>query len=542
MHAKLETRRLQDQIVQLTKEEQRLVTPARKESEKVAKAQLKEKEKQQRKQKEQIQEKDRVRTERESFWPKKVCVVKVNLEVGGSVPITSRRSSTSSHADTTRTEGEDPVEATQGGSQTLTCNLTLSYVTSYAYWSPSYDLALSTISNTGVLCFDALLTNQTSETWNSCKIILSTSQTNFSGLDDAIPSLVPWRVRLASEDGPTAHTDITYSPAEDSRRNNPSRKAAWTSQPPRQQLFGVDTNSTIEDPIATYNKRQSPHTRVCYRSSFSLHATARSAPARPKPMVFQEPSFEETGLTVTYDLPGLKSLPPSSTVSKKRVARVTFAEVVFSHTVVAKYKPAAYLQAKLRNGSNLTLLKGPVGLTLDGGVLGQSTLPRCTPGDAFTLSLGVDPAIQVSYPTPELQRGQLGVFSRENSDIYTRTMILFNARSGANSKAVRLTALDQVPMSEDERLHVSILQPKGVTANGPSVTTGELAIESKGKDSWGKAEVMMKDGGQVVWDVLINAGCTAKLTLQYQCLYPTGDRTVNFEVPFEKAKEFIGWE
>lgn len=109
--------------------------------------------------------------------------------------------------------------------------------------------------------------------------------------------------------------------------------------------------------------------------------------------------MEETGLTTTYDLPGVRSLVPNFTPSKQRVARISFTGVEFSHIVVAKYRPAAFLKAKLRNASKLSLLKGPAGLTLDGSFLGRSVLPRCSSGDSFSLSLGIDPAIRVLYPS-----------------------------------------------------------------------------------------------------------------------------------------------
>src|SRR5699024_5207922 len=89
---------------------------------------------------------------------------------------------------------------------------------------------------------------------------------------------------------------------------------------------------------------------------------------------------EETGMTTTFDLPGLKTLTPKHTSTKSPVARTTVTGVAYSHTVVAKYKPVAFLQARLRNTSRMTLFRGRAGLTLDGSFLGKATLPRCSPG------------------------------------------------------------------------------------------------------------------------------------------------------------------
>ncbi|KAK8081052.1 hypothetical protein PG997_008870 [Apiospora hydei] len=272
---------------------------------------------------------------------------------------------------------------------------------------------------------------------------------------------------------------------------------------------------------------------------------------QPAELAFQESTFEETGFTTTYDLPGLKTLAPASTASKQRVARISFANIAFSHTVVAKYKPVAYLQAKVRNGNKLTLLPGPAGLTLDGSFLGRTSMPRCSPGDSFTLSLGVDPAIKVAYPKPDVRRSQSGVFNREDSAVYTRTVSLSNTRSSPSSTATtttsgstsqqkqkqplpaRITVLDQVPVSEDERLRVEVLQPRGLTLASPGapggggVPAGVAGREGKDEKDWGKAVATLKKGGEVSWDVTLNAGRMVKLGLEYQCAFPTGDHAVN---------------
>ncbi|KAL2126125.1 hypothetical protein VTI74DRAFT_1642 [Chaetomium olivicolor] len=243
----------------------------------------------------------------------------------------------------------------------------------------------------------------------------------------------------------------------------------------------------------------------------------------PTPEVtFQDSSFEETGLTATYDLPHLKTLKPSSTASKQRVARVSFSNITFARTVVAKYKPAAYLRARICNTSKLTLLKGPTGLTLDGTFLGRSTLPRCSAGDSFSIPLGVDPAIRVAYPKPEVTRSTTGVFSKGDNSSYTRSITLVNTRASAG-KPVAITVLDQVPVSEDERLRVDVLHPAGLHS-GKAMATGVPGKEGKEEMDWGKASAVLKKAGEVEWQVLLNAGKSVKLVLQYEVAFPTGER------------------
>jgi hypothetical protein len=614
-------RALAKDIAKLRREEARLEKAQAKEEEKRAKekakvrrAKEKIREKQRRRDEEKKKEKARIRKERDQFWPRSCYTVRISLDAGANfTPGSSRRNSIASATDVQVVSGKQPKE----DESSVTCDLTLSYVTSSAFWAPSYDLALSSTTNTAMLSFDARLTNMTSETWANTKVVLSTSQASFSGLQDATPTLVPWRLKLAGRGGGGWDgTDIVHSREERAEREvwNASQNVN-AQQKPRANLFGasqapqpallhgsvkvkgfgapfgnanvapepslsvapqqqavfgnadytsnVARNSNIAPPgglfgaapapaaplvsraapfaksakmaraaggAAEFGRGSSPSADDVYREQLhnaGLPSDDDDADAQtildPTPEVtFQDSSFEETGLTATYDLPHLKTLKPSSTASKQRVARIAFSNITFSRTVVAKYKPAAYLRARLRNTSKLTLLKGPTGLTLDGTFLGRSTLPRCSAGDSFGIALGVDPAIKVAYPKPDVSRSTTGMFSKGDNSVYTRSVTLVNTRAAAG-KPVAVTVLDQVPVSEDEKLRVDVLHPAGI-GSGKVVATGVPGKEGKEEADWGRATASLKKAGEVQWEVLLNAGRSVKLVLQYEVAFPTGER------------------
>jgi hypothetical protein len=409
--------------------------------------------------------------------------------------------------------------------------------------------------------------------------VLSTSQTEFSGLGDAIPELVPWRVRLAGKGQSLGVYDIMYSREESSQANLARRRNLHLAQRPRSELFGVDPHPLFQhmeptgmalgaatpsvfaqaQPFSAFGQAtssaldQKQHKSVplfgstgpreaataSSRGLFGNHEYDSSerdedvdCMVKPKPdLGLEEPAFEETGLTITYDLPGVKSLSPSSSTSKQRVVRIAYSNAVFNHVVVAKHKRAAFLKTMLQNSSKLTLLGGHTSLTLDGSFLGRTALPRCSPGESFTLNLGVDPAIQVVYPKPEVKRSSSSVFSLSSSDssLYTRTLTLVNTRSGAQAKVANIEVLDQVPVSEDEHLKIELLKPSGLVPDGHSVSAGESTEESHDQhpNSWGSAEAKLKKGGEVVWNVTLNPGRQTKLTLKYLCAVPSGDPATN---------------
>lgn len=632
-------RELHAEVARLRKKETKLKAQVQKEDNKSIKAAIKKQEAKRKKdqiaiarRQKKVAEKARVRREKQKFWPRSCYTVRITLDATHYTPVSSRRSSVSSVTDLVKPVVDEPTDPASPDPETPhpACDISISYVTSSAFWSPSYDLQLNTTANTGTLFFDAQLTNNTSEAWKDCKIILSTSQAVFSGLQDDIPKLVPWRIKLAGRFGGGAIGDITKSIQEVEQRrkyqnasastsqdkqganliglpagpfmNQVSLSQAWarprvsspesshqkisdrlvqanmnvrmgtsydmpqagglfgSSRPAAGQAFGAP--EVPQAPQQQQMQQQAPQSQLYAMQqqqfqkpkSTQLFGSLNSAPQpeevtlqEPEPSLdFQESAMEETGLTTTYDLPGTKTLAPSTNASKQRVARILFNNVAFSHTVVAKYRPAAFLKAKLRNASKMSLLRGPVGLTLDGTFMGRSSLPRCSSGDSFTMSLGVDPTIRVSYPKPDVKRSSSGVFSKENSTAYRRSIAITNTRGAASStstsssssqqaaKPVRLVVLDQVPVSEDDKLRVEIAHPSGLVEGRGGVNTGvqegTTGTGGSSKDAankdWGKAFATLRKGGEVSWEVELNAGRGVKLDLEYEVSLPAGDVAV----------------
>lgn len=238
----------------------------------------------------------------------------------------------------------------------------------------------------------------------------------------------------------------------------------------------------------------------------------------------QESEWSETGMTATYDIPGLRTIVPSHTMRRHKIASASLKDVHLSYILVPKLRTAAFLKSRIRNTSNITLLKGPVGLTLDGSFLGNGSLPRCSAGEPFSLSLGVDPSIHVTYSKPVVKRSQTGVFQKEGSGVYTRTITVTNTNS---NRAVEGLILDQIPVSEDERLKVDILQPSGLRSEGDTAKSG-VGIPAVGKvtERWGTARATLKKAGEIGWNVLLEASRGVKLVLEYEARFPSTELVV----------------
>ena len=234
-------------------------------------------------------------------------------------------------------------------------------------------------------------------------------------------------------------------------------------------------------------------------------------------LVTQESTWAESGLTATYDIPGLRTISPSHTARRQKIASITLKDIQLLYVMVPKLRTAAVLKARFRNTSSIALLKGQAGLTLDGSFLGNTNIPRCSAGEKFGLSLGVDPSVTVTYSKPVMKRRQTGVFHTEGSGVYTRVCTITNTKS---NRALEGTVHDQIPISEDERLKLEVIQPSELRNEGDIATTGTPIVQvGKLAENWGKATATMRKGGETCWDVKIEPGRGIQLVLECEARF-----------------------
>jgi hypothetical protein len=550
-----EAKKLEEQLGKKQLARLRANKDAQKKKLKTQKAKAKEREKRERQRADKRAEAARIRKEHEKFWPNKVYKVVVRLETTVDTPNSSRRNSLDS-VTLSKATPEDLNKIRV--SSKLEVSLSMSYITNSAFWTPRYDFKIDTVQKSATIVYRAELSNGTSETWKDAKIILSTSQTSFSGLDDKVPTMHPWRVRVGksweagnsvqSTEEMSRRVVATKSKAKRmnmgfsvGRSSSPRPSAA----PQAQQLLsqaeslqqGIPMQSQVQALGGGGNQpwtNHAPGTRFYPDGNSPQHFGAVHVPSQEPDMDdgvaeevddealdFEESTWEDCGLTATYDLPGARTLAPSSLPRRHKIATLQASNIAMSHIAVPKLKAAAYLRCKIRNPSgSVTLLKGQAGITLDGSFLGTTPLDRISPNQFFTIPLGVDPAIHISYPKPASHRSTQGLFSKENATLHSRSALITNTKA----TTVELLVLDQAPVSQDEKLRVDIVEPRGLVKPGDAVKAGAPATE--GKAAWGKATATLKKDGEVAWLVIIEKGQSCVLKLAYETKLPSSDAVV----------------
>ena len=570
-------------------------TEERKRKAKLAIAKQRVQEKKMRAQADKRKEQMRIKTERLKFWPNQVYRVVVRLETATiDTPSSSRRSSIDGV--TLATERQFEKDDGKSGADGRQITLSLSYVTSDASWTPRYDINISSLQKTATIVYRGEFSNQTSETWSDTKLILSTSQTSYSGLDDKPPHMTPWSVKLGRRGdiegaGLLSAAEMRERPTiqNKSRLKESKRRDCYGNLP----AFGVHTSwAPPAPPLPVQQTQQQQMPQIVETGIMrqgqqptghgSLFGSAMSAPSKRKasssglyggfggatndgaapgsswngpagvhastdesergppleemlrrasdfreelaPLDYEEAEWEDNGLTATYEVPGTRTIAPSSLNRRHKIASLLATNISLSYITVPKLRAAAFLRGKVRNPSkSVTLLKGQAGVTLDGSFLGNMTLPRVSPSQLFTLSLGTDPALHINYPKPAVHRSTQGIFSKESAHLFSRSVWITNTKP----QPIEILVLDQVPCSQEEKLRVDILQPKGLSKDGDAVRAGQNAKEGQQGVNWGKAVANMKKNGEVNWTVTLEKGQACLLKLEYEARLPSAESIIN---------------
>ncbi|EAW10397.1 uncharacterized protein ACLA_048690 [Aspergillus clavatus NRRL 1] len=558
-----------------------------------------------------LKKQQQLKLERQKFWTTEVSQVVVHLDSHSALtPGSSRRSSIVGK----------PGSATDEADVTLR----LAYVIPGPRWVSRYDLRISTPSASAQMIYRAEFQNTSAETWSDTQVTLSTSQASFSGLDEPIPHLQGWHIKLEPNHGDAGQPswdNILRSLDESGHPIRPNQALAQQSymqqlaqmqrmnqarlaniprtqqglqmatRPPSGGLFGASSN--------VQNPQMMAQQQACIERGEALHASAAASESAPPPppaqrygagpaqgglfgappappaapmaaaapqpaslfgaavnralgwtndsggdhhegaddaagqdddddddddddtrstlaatdLEHQDSVKQDYGLTTTYDLPGRRTLIPSSVSRRHVLAELELKSLTLTHIIVPRVRAAAFLRARIQNTTAVGILRGRAGMTVDGTFLGTTNLPNCAPNDAFNISLGVDPSILVTYAKPSVRRVTGGFFSKEHTAVFRRACWVKNTKGAT----VDLIITDQVPQSEDEKLRVQILEPSGLEKEGDQV---RMTME-KGK---GRGSVALGKNGEVKWLVKLEPGKDIRLVLEYETKVPQGSQ------------------
>ncbi|MBI3607532.1 MAG: mucoidy inhibitor MuiA family protein [Nitrospirae bacterium] len=157
-------------------------------------------------------------------------------------------------------------------------------------------------------------------------------------------------------------------------------------------------------------------------------------------------------LAATFTAPRRESIDSSGT--PRRAFLTTFPlKAELTRIAAPKREEQTFLIAKATNESGPVLLAGPVNIFLGDEFTGKTHLPTVPPGDEIKLAFGPDDRVKVERKIIERKHETTGVFSKEDLYRYRiRTTI-----KNLYATPVTATILDQIPVSRDETIKVTVL-------------------------------------------------------------------------------------
>ncbi len=303
--------------------------------------------------------------------------------------------------------------------------LELTYVTMGASWHSSYDLRLTGERLT--LTWYGLVTQHTDEDWPECQLKLSTARP--SGALD-VPELDPWYIDRARPIRPMA-----YGMAADGMVFAQAAMPAGGAPPP----------------------------------------PARAA-SKAAPMMEIEESYavaEQGPAAATYTPTRPVAVPSDGTSHRTVVAQLEL-EAVLDHITAPVSAEEAVLRATVRNTSSHTLPDATAALFHEGDFVGSSHVEAWAPDEERELALGVDDRVRVERELIKRSTSKATLGSTRRVDAEYQITV-----ANHSPRTIRLTVLDQLPVSRDAQITVkeTLTKPDPAERSDLGVITWKTELE-----------------------------------------------------------------
>lgn len=316
--------------------------------------------------------------------------------------------------------------------------LSLSYNMLNASWTPLYDARVDTSSAIIDMSYLGIVRQQTGESWQNVKLSLSTARPNVGA---RMPELEPWWMRFATAAREPASLQLQ---SEMSAQNSISRDQQYAKNWKIAPLFEAK----------------------------AVDAEIRNG-----------------GISAVFEIPVAASIPSDGEPHQVAITAQKF-DGKLEYITTPKLAQAAYLKARVTNDGDAPILGGQVNLFRDGDYVGKGELRFIAQGADFDFFLGVDDGLKVVRKTLVDKSSESG-FLQKRKGVTKKYEMTFDNFTG---KTVKLTVLDQLPVSQDENIvvsnprfsHAPVEQNKdtgllkwevSIAPNGRHVLTEEFSVE-----------------------------------------------------------------
>ena len=277
-------------------------------------------------------------------------------------------------------------------------HLRLSYQLPGATWQPIYDARLDTEAGKVGLTEIGEVQQQTGEDWSGVKLTLSTAR---PAVGAELPDPSTWFISLAQAAAVSGALSDTRAVDEAVRKAQATLASVAEGQ-----------SNRIRDDAAT--------------------------------LVVGEFAAE-------YKISGDADVPADAAPHKFVIAAHQL-DAKLAVRTVPRLMPGAHLYATVAYDGIDPLLPGPLSVFRDGAFIGNSSLAMLRPKEEIELGFGIDDKVRIDYRLEDGQQSTAGIFeTKQHLDRHYRIEV-----ANHHGKPIEVTVLDQLPVSQDERVDVEL--------------------------------------------------------------------------------------
>lgn len=331
------------------------------------------------------------------------------------------------------------IDAAAAQSVEITCT----YLITQAGWTPLYDLRSEGLDKALRLSYKANVRNQSGFDWKDVKLHLSTAN-----------PLV--------------------------NNNRPVLAPVFVDFRPLYVQQGLDKQLSE---INTYNMAQVP-SRDLSRARSEDEAELDDIVFNPTP-----PESNQDDFITNFDLAKPQNIRANG---QDNVVTVDEQDIPaeYEYHAVPKLEAAVFLLAKIADYGKYNLLPGTANIFYQDTYIGQTVLNPQTVADTMLISLGRDEQITIKRVQPKDFTERKKVFTSSIRETYMYEIAVKNNKS----IPIKLTILDQIPVSKQESIEVELEEKDGAD--------------------------YIKDFGKLKWELQIPANQSKRVRFSYSVKYP----------------------
>ena len=203
----------------------------------------------------------------------------------------------------------------------------------------------------------------------------------------------------------------------------------------------------------------------------------------------------QSSLSVNFEISTLYTIPTGGQPETVEIQSLS-AEAQYKSMISPKLDPNAFLVAEVKDWEKLNLMNGEANVYFENKFVGKTFISENTTDESMKISLGKDQRITAKREEIENYKARKAVGSNIKESFGYKITV-----KNAKSEAINVILEDQVPVSQDSDIEVSVDELQG----------GNMIPES----------------GKVTWEFDLPATQSKEILLKYTVKYPKNKRVNN---------------